>query len=111
VSSACVKLAGWVRAMKQIFETNEKLAPIKAKLAEGEFKLNEGQKLLDKLNQEKEECDAKCKKLEDEAEACEKKKLETQNNLEMNKLRLVRAKKLLGGLEEEQSRWQEEVKK
>lgn len=111
VSSACVKLAGWVRAMKSIYETNVMLAPILAQLSEGEKKLGEGQKLLDKLNKEKEECEAKCSKLKSDAEECQKKKEETQNNLEMNKLRLVRAKKLLGGLADEKARWEGEVKR
>jgi len=40
-----------------------------------------------------------------------KKKEETQQNLELNKLRLVRANKLLSGLKDEKNRWTEEVKK
>jgi len=42
ISQACLKLAGWVFAMKLIFETNVKLAPIKAQLAEGKRQLDEG---------------------------------------------------------------------
>ena len=43
------KMGEWVKAMRSIFLVNEKLAPIKAQLAEGQKKCNEGQKLLDEL--------------------------------------------------------------
>lgn len=97
--------------MRSIYLTNLKLAPILQKLSEGEKKLAEGQGLLDKLNKEKDECESKCTKLQTEAEDCMKKKEETQMNLELNKLRLVRANKLLSGLKDEKSRWTEEVKR
>jgi len=67
--------------------------------------------ILNKLNQEKEECENKKNKLEKEAYDCQKRKEETQQNLELNKLRLHRANKLLNGLADEKDRWEEEVKR
>lgn len=109
ISGACVKLAGWVKAMRSIYLTNVKLAPILQKLTDGEKKIQDGQMQLDKLNREKDECEKKCSKLQREAEECLKKKEETLVNLELNKQRLVRANKLLSGLKDEKSRWGEEV--
>jgi len=97
--------------MRSIWLTNVELAPIQKDLDEANGKLKVGQDFLDKLNKEKEECDAKCNKLKAESEECQQKKEQTQNDLEQNKLRLVRAKKLLGGLADEKARWQEEVKR
>lgn len=97
--------------MRAIYLTNVKLAPIKQKLKECEEELAKGVALLNKLNKEKEECDAKKNKLENEAAECQRKKEETQNNLELNKLRLYRANTLLNGLSDEKHRWEEEVKR
>jgi len=59
ISSACVKLAGWVKAMRSIYITNNKLKPIIDKQMEFENKLKEGQVILNKLNEEKDECEKK----------------------------------------------------
>lgn len=104
-----MKLAGWVKAMKAIYVTNVKLKPILEKLAEGEQMLIEGQALLDKLNNEKNDCEQKCDRLFKEAQACQQRKEEVANNLEMNKQRLIRATKLLSGLKDEKERWTNEV--
>jgi len=80
-------------------------------LAEGEEKLNAGKAYLSILVKEKDECDAKCKQLQTDADLCLKKKKETEDELQMNKLRLKRAEKLLGGLADEKARWIEEVKR
>lgn len=45
--------------MKAIYEVNVKLAPILAELAEAQKSLDEGQKVLNALNKEKDECEAK----------------------------------------------------
>jgi len=111
VSAACVKLAGWVRAMRSVYLTNEILAPIVAKLNEAQAQLKEGQDLLDRLNAEKDECIRKCNALQADADECQRKKVETENNLQLNKLRLIRANKLLSGLADEKKRWEEEVKR
>jgi len=97
--------------MRSIYLTNEELAPIIAKLANGEKNLAEGQELLNKLNKEKEEYEARVAKLRSDSENCRKKKDATIAELDQNNFRLMRAKKLLGGLEEEKSRWQLEVKR
>jgi len=80
-------------------------------LAEGQEKLDAGKAYLSILVKEKEECDAKCLQLQTDADLCLKKKKETEDELKMNKLRLVRANKLLGGLADEKSRWIDEVKR
>eukprot|EP00801_Mesodinium_rubrum_P000083 Mrub_00083.p1 GENE.Mrub_00083~~Mrub_00083.p1 ORF type:complete len:1986 (+),score=436.27 Mrub_00083:724-5958(+) len=110
VSDACVKLAGWVKAMRSIYLTNVKLAPILQKQAEGTKKLAEGKAFLEKLKKEELDCEEKCKKLKLDAEECLKEKEKTQYLLELNKARLIRAQKLLTGLKEEKTRWNEEVK-
>jgi len=97
--------------MRLIYLTNEKLAPIIVKLNEGQAKLDERNVILNKLNIEKEECDAKCAQLKREAEDTLRVKKETEETLERNKIKLVRAHKLLGGLADEKARWQEEVKR
>jgi len=91
--------------------TNEQLAPILEKLADGQRKLDEGTAILERLNREKDECDAKCSQLKKDADECQRKKKETEEELQMNKLRLIRAHKLLGGLADEKARWKEEVQK
>ena len=48
-SSACVKLAGWVKAMRSIYLTKVKLAPILQEKVEGEKKLDDGKIKLEKL--------------------------------------------------------------
>jgi len=80
-------------------------------MAEGEKKLSEGKAFLDKLKKEEEDCEKKCEQLQDEARKCLKDKEETQIKLETNKMRLVRANRLLTGLREEKTRWNEEVKR
>jgi len=80
-------------------------------MAEGEKKLQEGKAFLDKLKKEEEDCEKKCEQLQDEARKCQKEKEETQVKLEQNKMRLIRANKLLSGLREEKTRWNEEVKR
>lgn len=87
-----------------------KLAPILAELAEAQISLDEGQKKLDALNKEKDECEAKVAALRADAAETQKKKEETEFIVEENKKKLVRAKKLLDGLADEKSRWEEEVK-
>jgi len=63
------------------------------------------------LTKQKEECEAKVSELRRQAEECNRKKEQTQNEVESNKLKLVRAKKLLDGLNDEKVRWEEEVKR
>lgn len=81
-----------------------------AELAEAQISLDEGQKKLDALNKEKDECEAKVAALRADAAETQKKKEETEFIVEENKKKLVRAKKLLDGLADEKSRWEEEVK-
>jgi len=95
--------------MKSIYITNIKLAPILEKLAMGEEKQRLGQEILDKLNIEKKECEDKCNSLNDEQNKCLKQKEEIQNNIEYNKLKLVRANKLLLQLKDEYIRWNDEI--
>ena len=64
IAEACVKLATWVAAMKNIYETNVKLAPVMKKLKEGQEKLDAGQKILDALNKDLKECEEKVAKLQ-----------------------------------------------
>jgi len=97
--------------MKNIYETNVKLAPVMKKLKEGQEKLDAGQKILDALNKDLKECEEKVAKLKAEATECKELKDRTENDLAMNEKRLVRADKLLGGLADEQTRWGEEVKR
>lgn len=89
---------------------NVKLAPILLELAEAQKSLDEGQKVLDNLNREKDECEAKVAALQADAAETQKKKEDTEFIVEENKKKLVRAKKLLDGLADEKSRWEEEVK-
>jgi len=97
--------------MRSIYLTNVKLAPILQRMAEGEKKLQEGKTFLDKLKKEEEDCEKKCEQLLIDARSCQKEKEETQFKLEQNKMRLIRAQKLLNGLREEKTRWMEEVKR
>jgi len=106
-----VKLSSWVCAMKLIYETNVKLEPIMRELAEGQAKLDAGQKILDALNKDLKECTDKVAALKAEAAECQALKDKTENDLAMNEKRLVRADKLLGGLASEKSRWEGEVKR
>jgi len=87
------------------------LKPILDKLEEGNRQLAVGTKLLNQLQAEQEACEKKAAALNEESAACQKKKDETQDQLNTNRLRLIRAKKLLGGLADEKSRWEEEVKR
>lgn len=50
-------------------------------------------------------------KLRVDSEECFKRKEATIAELDQNNFRLMRAKKLLGGLEDEKSRWLVEVKR
>lgn len=97
--------------MRSIYLTNVKLAPILQRQAEGEKKLIEGKAFLDKLKKEEEDCERKCEQLLVDAKKCQKEKEETQVKLEQNKARLIRANKLLTGLKDEKTRWNEEVKR
>jgi len=72
--------------------------------------LDEGSKKLNQLNAEKDACEAKVATLQADAAATQKLKEETEFEVEQNKKKLVRAKKLLDGLADETTRWQEEVK-
>jgi len=63
------------------------------------------------LTKQKEECEAKVSELRRQADECNRKKETTQNEVESNKLKLVRAKKLLDGLADEKARWEDEVKR
>jgi len=58
---------------------------------------------------DKNECEQKCDKLFREAQECQRHKEEVANNLQLNKMRLIRATKLLSGLKDEKERWKEDV--
>lgn len=95
--------------MRSIYITNVKLKPILEKLSEGEKRLEEGQALLDKLNEERDICEKNCDKLSKEALNCQNHKERVAKNLSINKQRLIRATKLLSGLKDEQERWKIDV--
>jgi len=80
-------------------------------LAEGQAKLDAGQKILDALNKDLKECTDKVSALKAEAKECQDLKEKTESDLALNEARLVRADKLLGGLASEKSRWEGEVKR
>lgn len=65
---------------------------------------------MNALNKEKNECEAKVAALQADAAETQRKKQETEDVVEENKKKLVRAKKLLDGLADEKNRWEEEVK-
>jgi len=87
------------------------LKPILDKLEDGNKKLEIGKNLLSQLQAELDACEKKCRELKEDSAKCQKEKDDTLALLDMNKLRLVRARKLLGGLAEEKSRWEDEVKR
>lgn len=110
ISSACEKLGGWIKAMRSIYLTNLKLEPIISKQKEAQDKLSKHQETLDKLVVSYKELEDKVKSLQKDEFETKEYKENTQRSLETNKIRLLRANKLLTGLKDEYTRWKKALK-
>lgn len=87
------------------------MQPILEKLNVNKKRLEADQAIVRKLQNEQNEAERFLESLRKEYEECLLKKEETLQNLEANKLKLFRAKKLITGLFEEAENWKYEIKK
>ncbi|XP_033642613.1 dynein heavy chain 3, axonemal-like [Asterias rubens] len=105
VSSACEGLCSWVRAIEVYDRIAKIVAPKKSRLKEAESKL--GEQML-KLNEKRavlKEYTDKLQGLNDKLEKRNKEKKQLEDNIEMTRLKLIRAEKLISGLGGEKDRW------
>jgi len=72
-------------------------------------KLDEDQAVLNRYNNELRSIEETCNNLKEQAEESQRFKEKTQQNLELNQMRMNRSKILLVGLKDEQIRWKNEV--
>lgn len=96
--------------MRSIYLTNLKLEPIIVKQKDAQEKLNKGQEGLDKLILDFKDLEEKVNNLQKDEIETKQYMEKTQQNLDLNKVRLLRANKLLTGLKDEYTRWKKALK-
>ncbi|XP_030856161.1 dynein heavy chain 3, axonemal-like [Strongylocentrotus purpuratus] len=105
VSSACEGLCSWVRAVEVYDRVAKVVAPKKARLQEAESKLEEQEGHLNEKRGVLKEIMGKLQALNDQLSRKEGEKKDLEDNIELTKLKLIRAEKLIAGLGGEKDRW------
>ncbi|XP_071486244.1 dynein axonemal heavy chain 3-like [Diadema antillarum] len=105
VSSACEGLCSWVRAVEVYDRVAKVVAPKRARLQDAESRLAEQQAHLNEKRGVLKEIMGKLQALNDQLARKEGEKKELEDNIELTKLKLIRAEKLIAGLGGEKERW------
>ncbi|XP_071815449.1 dynein axonemal heavy chain 3-like isoform X3 [Apostichopus japonicus] len=105
VSSACEGICSWVRAIEVYDRVAKIVAPKRARLKEAESKLAEQVGNLEERRAVLKEITDKLDKLNNKLSAKQTEKKNLENNIELTKLKLIRAEKLIAGLGGEKDRW------
>ncbi|XP_041458176.1 dynein heavy chain 3, axonemal-like isoform X7 [Lytechinus variegatus] len=105
VSSACEGLCSWVRAVEVYDRVAKVVAPKRARLQDAESKLEEQQGHLNEKRGVLKEIMGKLQDLNDQLARKEGEKKDLEDNIELTKLKLIRAEKLIAGLGGEKDRW------
>ncbi|CAH1159888.1 unnamed protein product [Phaedon cochleariae] len=104
-SSAAEGLCKWIIAMDMYDKVNKIVAPKKAKLAAAELEFANTMAMLLAKRNEVEKLEAQLADLNEKLAEAEKKQKELQDEVDLCNNKLIRAKKLIGGLGGEKTRW------
>uniref|UniRef100_H2YSE4 AAA+ ATPase domain-containing protein n=1 Tax=Ciona savignyi TaxID=51511 RepID=H2YSE4_CIOSA len=108
VSSACEGLCSWVLAIEVYDRVAKVIAPKRKSLLLAEDDLERLMSLLQVKRKELEEITNKLQLLNDNLkEKLDEKKVRLEDNIELTKVKLIRAEKLISGLGGEKERWTE----
>ncbi|KAJ8047551.1 Dynein heavy chain 3, axonemal [Holothuria leucospilota] len=105
VSSACEGICSWVRAIEVYDRVAKVVAPKRARLKEAESKLSEQMGNLEERRAVLKEITDKLDKLNNKLNMKQTEKKNLEDNIELTKLKLIRAEKLIAGLGGEKDRW------
>ncbi|XP_053575219.1 dynein axonemal heavy chain 3-like [Bombina bombina] len=105
VSSACEGLCSWVRAIEVYDKVAKIVAPKRQKLQEAETDLKIQMGRLEVKRAELKEVSDRLEVLQDQLSQKLTEKQTLEENIEITKLKLVRAEKLINGLGGEKERW------
>ncbi|XP_076448252.1 dynein axonemal heavy chain 3-like [Babylonia areolata] len=109
VSSACEGLCKWVRAIDVYDEVNKVVAPKQESLNKAQADLNEQLTTLAKKQAELKEVTDKLQALQDNLSTKQQEKTSLEDNIELCKVKIERAEKLISGLGGEKSRWTQNI--
>ncbi|XP_032809855.2 dynein axonemal heavy chain 3-like isoform X2 [Petromyzon marinus] len=107
VSSACEGLCSWVRATEVYDKVAKIVAPKRARLVEAEAELALQMEQLEVKREELREVSAKLGALQDRLALRLADKQQLEDSIQLTRLKLVRAEKLMSGLGGEKERWAE----
>ncbi|XP_071960977.1 dynein axonemal heavy chain 3-like [Antedon mediterranea] len=107
ISSACEGLCSWVRALEVYDRVAKVVAPKRASLQNAESTLEEQMLKLNEKRAALKEVTDKLQGLNDHLDSKFNEKKNLEDQIEMTRLKIVRAKKLISGLGGEKERWQE----
>eukprot|EP00794_Sanderia_malayensis_P012733 gene12733-14038_t len=110
VSRACTSICQWARAMHKYHFVAKNVAPKREALKRARSELQETQRLLEAAKARLAEVEEGIAALQAKYEECVAKKQDLEFKTEQCTARLGRAEKLIGGLSDEQSRWESSVK-
>ncbi|KAL3319619.1 hypothetical protein Ciccas_001702 [Cichlidogyrus casuarinus] len=106
-SSAAEGLCKWIQAMEQYDRVAKIVAPKKAKLAEAETELKQNMTALARTQARLKAVEDKLAQLEDNLKMTQDEKKRLEDEVVLCATKLERAKKLIGGLGGEKTRWTE----
>ncbi|KAK7101861.1 hypothetical protein V1264_020177 [Littorina saxatilis] len=109
VSSACEGLCKWVRAIEVFDEVNKVVAPKKESLDKAQAEFNQQMTVLRRKRAELKEVTDKLQALKDNLTTKQQEKKSLEDNIEMCKIKIERAEKLISGLGGEKSRWTQNI--
>ncbi|XP_064605237.1 dynein axonemal heavy chain 3-like isoform X2 [Liolophura sinensis] len=110
VSSACEGLCKWVRAIDVYDSVNKVVGPKQESLRKAEGILEEQMSKLKEKQEELRTVTEKLQGLEDNFHTKLKEKQNLENNIELTKVKIERAEKLISGLGGERDRWTQNIK-
>ncbi|XP_064633532.1 dynein axonemal heavy chain 3-like isoform X2 [Lineus longissimus] len=110
VSSACEGLCKWIKAVATYDEVAKIVAPKRKSLIGAEAVLAEQMAKLKETQAELKEVSDKLSMLMDNLSMKQQEKTNLEDNIELTKVKIIRAEKLISGLGGEKKRWTENVK-
>ncbi|XP_038073730.1 dynein heavy chain 3, axonemal-like isoform X4 [Patiria miniata] len=109
VSSACEGLCSWVRAIEVYDRVAKIVAPKRARLHDAESQLGDQMKMLNEKRAVLKEITDKLQGLNDKLTKRNTEKKQLEDNIELTRLKLIRAEKLISGLGGEKDRWMQQA--
>ncbi|XP_022099330.1 dynein heavy chain 3, axonemal-like isoform X3 [Acanthaster planci] len=109
VSSACEGLCSWVRAIEVYDRVAKIVAPKRARLNDAESQLGDQMRMLNEKRAVLKEITDKLQGLNDKLDKRNTEKKQLEDNIELTRLKLIRAEKLISGLGGERDRWMQQA--